>query len=133
MHRSKASYADRCPIRDVLDRIGDRWSLLVLTELEKGTLRFSVLRRSIDDISQRMLAQTLRHLEEDGLISRTVHPTVPPQVEYSLTDLGSSLLEPVGALVDWAGRNHESIRAARARQTAEVDPEGNLFGLHSVR
>jgi DNA-binding HxlR family transcriptional regulator len=120
MHRSKASYADRCPIRGVLDRIGDRWSLLVLTELRKGTLRFSVLRRAIDDISQRMLAQTLRHLEEDGLILRTVHPTTPPQVEYTLTDLGTSLLEPVEALVDWAGRNHESIRAARARQTLEA-------------
>ncbi|MEN9353948.1 MAG: hypothetical protein RL318_1273 [Fibrobacterota bacterium] len=115
MHPSKASYADRCPVRDVLDRIGDRWSLLVLGELKNGTLRFSVLRRAIDDISQRMLAQTLRHLEQDGLISRKVHATVPPQVEYTLTPLGHSLLEPVDALVAWATANHEAIREARAR------------------
>ncbi len=119
MHPSKASYADRCPVRDVLDRIGDRWSLLVLTELKQGTLRFSALRRAIDDISQRMLAQTLRHLEQDGLISRTVHATVPPQVEYALTPLGVSLLDPVDALVSWADRNHDAIREARARQPAE--------------
>jgi DNA-binding HxlR family transcriptional regulator len=120
MHPSKASYADRCPVRDVLDRIGDRWSLLVLTELKQGTLRFSVLRRAIDDISQRMLAQTLRHLEHDGLISRTVHPTIPPQVEYTLTLLGHSLLDPVDALVAWATTHHDAIREARARQPAEV-------------
>lgn len=114
MHPSKAPYADRCPVRDVLDRIGDRWSLLVLTELREGTLRFSVLRRRIDDISQRMLAQTLRHLEQDGLVSRTVHPTVPPSVEYTLTDLGRSLLVPIESLVDWASAHHDKIRQARA-------------------
>lgn len=118
MHPSKASYAGRCPVRDVLDRIGDRWSLLVLGELKNGTLRFSVLRRAIDDISQRMLAQTLRHLEQDGLISRKVHATVPPQVEYTLTPLGHSLLEPVDALVAWATTNHEAIREARSRPSA---------------
>lgn len=114
MHSSKAPYADRCPVRDVLDRIGDRWSLLVLTELRQGSLRFSVLRRRIDDISQRMLAQTLRHLEQDGLVTRTVHPTVPPSVEYTLTDLGTSLLVPVENLVHWAKTHHDKIRQARA-------------------
>ena len=121
MHKSKASYADRCPVRDVLDRIGDRWSLLVLSELKGGTRRFSVLRRAIDDISQRMLAQTLRHLEQDGLLVRTVHPTVPPQVEYALTPLGLSLLDPVDALIAWATRNHDAIREARTRQPVFVD------------
>lgn len=111
--RSKASYADCCPVRDVLDRIGDKWSLLILRELQVGTLRFSALRKRIDDISQRMLAQTLRHLEEDGLVAREVFPTVPPSVEYSLTPMGTSLLEPVDALVAWAYRHHATIRASR--------------------
>ena len=111
--RSKATYADRCPVRDVLDRIGDKWSILVLRELEGGTLRFSHLRRRIDDISQRMLAQTLRQLESDGLVVREVFPTVPPSVEYTLTSMGLSLLTPIDQLVDWAEQNHQAIRAAR--------------------
>ncbi len=102
-----------CPIRDVLDRIGDRWSLLVLQSLSTSTLRFTALKRSIGDISQRMLAQTLRRLEQDGLISRTVHPTTPPRVDYALTPLGQSLLQPIEALVDWAQTHHGAIRAAR--------------------
>jgi DNA-binding HxlR family transcriptional regulator len=114
LHKSTAPYADRCPVRDVLDRLGDRWSLLVLRELELGgTVRFSVLRRSIDDISQRMLAQTLRRLEHDGLVSRTVYPSIPPRVDYALTPLGTSFLVPLGGLVAWAERNHEAVRAAR--------------------
>ncbi len=102
-----------CPIRDVLDRIGDRWSLLVLQSLAEGPLRFTAVKRAIGDISQRMLAQTLRRLEQDGLVSRKVHPTTPPCVEYALTVLGQSLLEPVDALVAWAARNHPAIQAAR--------------------
>lgn len=111
--RSKASYADRCPVRDVLDRIGDKWSILVLCELQGGTLRFSALRKRIDDISQRMLAQTLRRLEQDGLVSREVFPTVPPSVEYTLTPMGVSLLEPIAGLVEWADRHHQAIRTSR--------------------
>lgn len=103
----------RCPIRDVLDRIGDRWSLLVLTCLQPGTLRFSQLRRAVGDISQRMLSQTVRRLEEDGLVSRRVFPTVPPRVDYSLTPLGLSLLVPVESLVEWAMANRPAIHAAR--------------------
>jgi DNA-binding HxlR family transcriptional regulator len=103
-----------CPIRDVLDRISDRWSLLVLTSLEAGTLRFSDLRRAVGDISQRMLAQTVRRLEQDGLVKRTVHPTVPPRVDYCLTDLGRSLLVPVATLVAWANANRPRIHAARS-------------------
>jgi len=105
-----------CPIRDVLDRIGDRWSVLVLVTLrDVELLRFSELRRALGDISQRMLAQTVRHLEEDGLLERTVHPTVPPRVDYRLTPLGHSLLVPLEALVDWAENHHDEVRAARAK------------------
>lgn len=114
LHRSKACDAEKCPIRDVLDRLGDRWTVLVLKVLADGTLRFTEIRRRIDDISQRMLAQTLRRLEQDGLVSRTVHPTIPPRVDYTLTDLGRSMQEPLGAMVIWAADNHDKIRAARA-------------------
>jgi len=103
----------RCPIRDVLDRIGDRWSLLVLGCLRGGTLRFSELRREVGDISQRMLSQTVRRLEEDGLVSRRVFPTVPPRVDYSLTPLGQSLLVPLDGLLVWVEANRPAIHAAR--------------------
>lgn len=114
LHRSKACDANDCPIRDVLDRLGDRWTVLVLRTLADGTLRFTEIRRRIDDISQRMLAQTLRRLEQDGLVSRTVHPTIPPRVDYALTDLGRSMQEPLMAMIVWAVDNHAEIRAARA-------------------
>ncbi len=114
LHKCKAEGADQCPIRDVLDRIGDRWSMLVLCTLaEHGTLRFTALKAQIEDVSQRMLAQTLRRLEQDGLVSRKVHPTIPPRVDYALTPLGVSLLEPVRELVRWAKQNHRRVRAAR--------------------
>ncbi len=94
-------------MRDVLDRIGDAWSVLVILLLgEHGPYRFNALKRAIGDISQRMLAVTLRHLERDGLISRTVFPTNPPQVEYALTDLGRSLHDRLGGLTQWAVANH---------------------------
>lgn len=112
----------RCAIRDVLDRIGDRWSLLVLLRLEKGTLRFSDLRRAVGDISQRMLSQTVRRLEEDGLVAREVHPTVPPRVDYSLTPLGRDLMVPLRLLVDWAKLNHGEIRRARTRYQRRSEP-----------
>jgi DNA-binding HxlR family transcriptional regulator len=103
-----------CPIRDVLERVGDRWSLLVLERLASGTKRFTVIRREVGDISQRMLAQTLRRLEQDGLVTRTAHPTIPPRVDYALTPLGRSFLEPIGALIQWANANHAAIREARS-------------------
>ncbi|MDH2435235.1 helix-turn-helix domain-containing protein [Pokkaliibacter sp. MBI-7] len=114
LHRPKGEMAEKCPIRDVLDRLGDRWTVLIIYELENGTLRFSELRKQIGDISQRMLAQTLRTLEQDGLVNRTVYPTVPPRVEYSLTELGISLLAPLNQMIAWAADNHEQVRAARA-------------------
>jgi DNA-binding HxlR family transcriptional regulator len=118
LHQQNTDLAERCPIRDVLDRLGDRWTLLVLMELQTGTLRFSVLKKRIEDISQRMLAQTLRQLEKDGLASRKVYPTIPPKVEYALTELGRSMLKPVGQLIDWASDNHQAVRDARARYVA---------------
>ena len=102
-----------CPVRDVLDRIGDKWSVLIVSHLKDGPVRFGALRRQIGDISQRMLTETLRHLQRDGLISRHVFPTVPPSVEYALTDLGRSLLLPLDQLVEWSAQNHEVVKAAR--------------------
>ncbi len=107
--------AEKCPIRDVLDCIGDRWSLLTLVTLAEGTLRFSELKRAIGDVSQRMLAQTLRQLEREGYVSRTVFPTIPPRVDYTLTGLGESLLERIQPLVEWANSNHTKVKQARHR------------------
>jgi DNA-binding HxlR family transcriptional regulator len=123
MHRPTADFAPKCPIRDVLDRLGDRWTLLVMAELSQGTLRFSALKKQIGDISPRMLSQTLRQLEYDGLVRRTLYPTIPPKVEYAMTPLGASMLKPVGALIAWASDNHDAVRAARA---AYVPPEPQL-------
>lgn len=105
--------AENCPVRDVLDCIGDRWSLLTLVSLEGGTLRFTELKRAIGDISQRMLAQTLRTLERDGYVTREVYPTIPPRVEYTLTDLGLSLLKSMKPLIHWAFDNHTRVRKSR--------------------
>ena len=104
----------RCPVRDVLDHIGDKWSMLILVVLADRAQRFSEVRRAVPDISKRMLTQSLRQLERDGLISRHVFPTKPPSVEYRLTPMGESLLEPLAALVTWAEGNHAAIRRARA-------------------
>jgi DNA-binding HxlR family transcriptional regulator len=107
--------ADCRAISDVLARVGDKWSVLVVTRLGTGSMRFNELRRSIGGISQRMLTLTLRGLERDGLVTRTVFPTVPPRVDYALTPLGRDLLEPVSALGDWATRNQSKIARARER------------------
>jgi DNA-binding HxlR family transcriptional regulator len=104
-----------CPVRDVLDRIGDKWSILMIMTLAMRPRRFSELHRAIRDISKRMLTQTLRDLERDGLITRHVFPTTPPSVEYRLSPLGQSLLDPMANLVDWADRNYADIHAERAR------------------
>jgi DNA-binding HxlR family transcriptional regulator len=104
-----------CPVRDVLDRIGDKWSILMIMTLATRPQRFSQLCRAIRGISKRMLTQTLRELERDGLITRHVFPTKPPSVEYRLAPLGQSLLEPMANLIDWADRRHSDIRSARAR------------------
>jgi len=103
-----------CPVRDVMDQVSGKWASLLLLELMEAPLRFGVLRRRIPDISQRMLTQTLRDLQRDGYVSRTVYPTQPPSVEYKLTELGQSFATPLTALVEWAERNHQNIWRARA-------------------
>jgi DNA-binding HxlR family transcriptional regulator len=100
-------------IGDVLARVGDKWSVLVVSRLGAGPLRFNELRRAIGGISQRMLTLTLRGLERDGLITRTMFPTIPPRVDYALTPLGRDLLNPVSALGAWAIRNQAKIARAR--------------------
>lgn len=102
-------------VSSVLSRIGDKWSVLVVELLAGGPMRFNELRRMIGGISQKMLTTTLRGLERDGLVTRTVFPTIPPRVEYELTELGQELQAPVRALGEWARRNIDRIDAARAR------------------
>ena len=104
-----------CGIRDVLDRVGDTWSVLVVVELSSGARRFGELQRAIDGISQRMLTLTLRRLERDGLVERTVSPTIPPQVTYALTESGTSLTHLVRALADWTIQQRPAIAVARQR------------------
>lgn len=117
MHREsgrQAAVVKPCAAREVLDRVGDKWSVYVIFLLGDGPRRFTELRRSIEGISQRMLTVTLRNLERDGLVSRTVFPVVPPRVDYALTRLGRTLLATIGALVAWADRHKEDIDRARA-------------------
>ena len=105
---------EACPaVREVLSRVGDKWSVQIVALLGDGPMRFSELRRAIEGISQRMLTLTLRGLERDGLITRTVFPTIPPRVDYALTPLGRDLLTPVSALGAWAIRNQPKIARAR--------------------
>jgi DNA-binding HxlR family transcriptional regulator len=110
-------------VSDVLARVGDKWSVLVVTLLGGGPKRFNELRRTIGGISQRMLTLTLRGLERDGLVTRTVFPTVPPRVDYALTSLGRDLLQPVSALGAWAIRNQSKIEKARSRY--DMDDRGS--------
>ena len=104
----------RCPVRDVLDQMSGKWATLIILILANEPLRFGQLRRAVPEISQRMLTQTLRDLQRDGLISRQVFATLPPSVEYRLTPLGRSFLDPLLAIVRWSEQNHEAIRHARA-------------------
>ena len=106
-------------VSEVLSRVGDKWTVLVVSTLGDGSKRFNELRKALGSISQRMLTLTLRALERDGLVTRTVFPTVPPRVEYELTRLGRSLLEPVSELGLWARRNRAAIADARARFDAQ--------------
>jgi DNA-binding HxlR family transcriptional regulator len=111
-------YEDRCPTRMVLDRIADKWAVLVLHRLEDEPLRFNRLRREIKGVSQKVLSQTLKRLERDGLVARHVFATVPVTVEYSLTPLGRTLTETVSALAHWAEHNIEAVLAAQAAYDA---------------
>lgn len=111
-------YARDCPSRQLLDRIGDRWTVLVLGTLEDGPLRFSEVARRVDGVSQKMLTQTLRAAERDGLVTRTVFAEVPPRVEYELSALGRSLREPLRALEAWATTHMPDVLDARSRANA---------------
>jgi DNA-binding HxlR family transcriptional regulator len=104
-----------CPVRDVTANLSGKWASLLVIVLAERPHRFGELRRLVPDISQRMLTQTLRDLQRDGYVHREVFPTTPPSVEYSLTDLGRSMFEPLNALIDWAGRNHGLVRDARTK------------------
>jgi DNA-binding HxlR family transcriptional regulator len=104
-----------CRAREVLDRVGDKWSLYVILNLSAGTRRFTELRRSIDGISQRMLTVTLKGLERDGIVCRTMYPVMPPHVDYTLTPVGRTLIDAVGALFAWAEDHLTDIDAARTR------------------
>jgi len=106
---------DDCGIRDVLDRLGDRWSVLVVVELAKGVHRFGALKAAIPGISQRMLTVTTKRLIRDGLVERTVYPTIPPQTDYRLTPMGESFAQTVAELADWSRRHKEAVAVARLR------------------
>lgn len=110
---SMLANAKACPIRNVLDGVGNKWSLLVMLSLQGRCRRFMGVKRSIGDITQRVLTQTLRKLERDGYVARQVYPTSPPTVEYRLTPMGMSLLEPMGKLVTWANQNFEKVMKSR--------------------
>ena len=106
------------PSRQVLDRIGDRWSVLVILVLRDGTKRYGEVRQAVGGVSQKKMTQTLRGLERDGLVTRTVHAEVPPRVDYALTELGHSLLAAVTALTGWATDHMDDVLAARASYDA---------------
>ncbi|MET9029795.1 helix-turn-helix domain-containing protein [Nocardia sp. NPDC004168] len=106
-------YSAKCPTREILDHIAGKWTVLIIDALADGTMRYTDLRHRIDGISQKMLTQTLRQLESDGFVTRTVHPTIPPRVDYTLTELGHSLRTPIAALREWIETNINRIEAAR--------------------
>lgn len=115
-------YARGCPSRDLLDRIGDKWTVLILGELGKhGPCRFTELRRQLAGVSEKMLTQTLRALERDGLVHRTVYPTVPARVEYDLTPLGQTVREPLKALTEWSVQHIDQVLAARERYDTNAE------------
>jgi DNA-binding HxlR family transcriptional regulator len=117
-----------CPVRDVLERVGDKWSVLVVAQLADGPRRFSALLRGTDGLSQRMLTRTLRLLERDGLVDRTVAPTTPPQVSYALTPLGGGLAHALGPLTTWAVDHRDEVRTARAAWDRERLDQRSALG-----
>ncbi len=117
-----------CALNDLLSRVGDKWTVLVVGLLCGGPMRFNELRRATDGISQRMLTLTLRGLERDGLVTRTVFPTIPPRVEYELTELGRTLKGPLGALAEWAQSNRPAVAKARTAFDAKLAKEAARAG-----
>lgn len=125
---------DACPaVREILNRVGDKWSVLVIVLLRDGPKRFSELRRTIEGISQRMLTLTLRGLERDGLVTRTLYPTIPPRVDYGLTGLGRTLLEPLQALAAWAAEHRLEIQEARDQQDARNARQAKAMAASGAR
>jgi DNA-binding HxlR family transcriptional regulator len=122
-HVSDPESTDCKAVSGILSRVGDKWSVLIIMRLGEGPRRFNEIKRMIGGISQRMLTLTLRNLERDGLVSRTVTPSIPPRVDYELTDLGRDLLAPVAALGEWAIRHQPCIAAARAHFDAAMGAE----------
>jgi DNA-binding HxlR family transcriptional regulator len=114
-------YNRDCPTRRLLDRIGDRWTVLVVGALANSPLRYGQIAKVVDGVSQKMLTQTLRSLELDGLVTRTVHPVIPPNVEYELTDTGHSLRAPLQALEDWAKAHMAEVLANRSEHERVLD------------
>jgi DNA-binding HxlR family transcriptional regulator len=112
---------DICPVREILDRIGDKWSVLVISHLAGETVRFNALKQRITGISQRMLTETVRKLERNGMLSRTIYPTIPPRVEYALTPLGQTFVEPIQTLIHWADSHSREILAARRAYDVEQE------------
>src|SRR5256885_6364929 len=118
---SNLHVAEDCrAVSEVLARVGDKWTVLVVSTLGDGPKRFNELRRALGSISQRMLTLTLRGLERDGLVTRTVFPTIPPRVDYALTKMGRTLLEPIRALAEWSAENRLAIQQARDRYDAKA-------------
>ncbi|MFD2288227.1 transcriptional regulator [Pedobacter petrophilus] len=116
IENNSKNFSDTCPVRSLLDRIGDKWSILVISLLGKfGTQRFGELNQKIETVSQKMLTITLKNLEADGLISRKMYAQIPPRVEYTLTDLGRSLLPAIASLVDWATVHIPEVMESRER------------------
>ena len=116
--RGPGAHPTTCRAREVLQRVGDKWSVLVIDLLGQGTMRFTELHRAIDGITARMLTVTLRGLERDGIVTRTIHPVIPPRVEYALTPMGRTLLDTIGQLVSWTDSHLPEIEAARAAYDA---------------
>ncbi|MGH6760236.1 MAG: winged helix-turn-helix transcriptional regulator [Phyllobacterium sp.] len=123
-----ADITGSCPIREVLDIVGDTWSLLVILNLQAQPLRFNALKREIEGISQRMLTVTLRSLEKYGLVRRTVKPASPPEVTYTLTETGHSIAVPIAALGNWAASNRAVLMAAKADYDSDHETRPGIFG-----
>ncbi|WP_329362617.1 winged helix-turn-helix transcriptional regulator [Streptomyces sp. NBC_01483] len=120
---SQVVLAQACPVREVLDRVAGKWSVLIIVATAHGPIRFTELERSVEGISRRILTLTLRNLERDGLVTRTVHPTVPPKVEYELTAVARELHATLLSLTDWAERHRVTIAESRAAYDAQHRPE----------
>ena len=131
--REKSSIFEMCPVRNVIARFGNKWAFLVILILEeRGTVRFNELGREIPDVSSRVRAGTLRTLEADGLISRKVYPVVPPRVEYSLTEMGQSLVPLINDLTAWAQQNMERIKSHRRAEESDAAMECNRAGRYFI-